>query len=533
LPYLYPLIFVAVYLTHFPLLELAYFWDEAGYYIPAALDFFHTGSLIPHSTLTNAHPPLPSVLLSTWWHMCGGPSIGATRILVCIFASIALLGVFRLARGVAGPLVATVVTVLTGLYPIWFAQSTLAHADIFTAAFTLWALSYYIIQPTAESPGHNRFAWAAVLFCFAALAKETAIINPVALALWELILLFSSDPEEKERREVHRRWILALASPILPLAIWYAYHFQHTGFIFGNPEFLRYNATGNLSAGRIFLSFWHRTVHLTMHMNMYVPVVLTIAILLTAKPVRRTPASLLRPVLPALVVVLMGNLIVYSVLGGALLTRYLLAMFPLILLICVSIWSERVRGWAWVAGLTAACFVTGLWVNPPYGFAPEDNLTYRDMVILHAQAINLIEKRYPAATVLTAWPASAELERPELGYSHKPFRVMRIENFAADEIQKAAQDPGGYDTMLIFSTKAVPIRSAFSLSRSHEAADTRYFDFHRDVSPEEAAAMLHGEVIWQNRRKNEWVAVLRFPRSVMASLQPLPVAGSQPPGRGN
>jgi hypothetical protein len=44
---LYPLFFAAVYLSHLTLLRLPYFWDEAGYYIPAAWDFFRTGTLIP------------------------------------------------------------------------------------------------------------------------------------------------------------------------------------------------------------------------------------------------------------------------------------------------------------------------------------------------------------------------------------------------------------------------------------------------------------------------------------------------------
>ena len=38
-----------------------------------------------------------------------------------------------------------------------------------------------------------------------------------------------------------------LAGCALPLAAWYAYHCCKTGFLFGNPEFLRYNAQANLS----------------------------------------------------------------------------------------------------------------------------------------------------------------------------------------------------------------------------------------------------------------------------------------------
>ncbi len=67
----FPVIFVALYLSHLTLLRLPYYWDEAGYYIPAAWDFFRTGSLIPTSTLTNAHPPLPSVYLALCWKASG------------------------------------------------------------------------------------------------------------------------------------------------------------------------------------------------------------------------------------------------------------------------------------------------------------------------------------------------------------------------------------------------------------------------------------------------------------------------------
>src|SRR5260370_9317267 len=55
---LFALFFAGLMLLHAPLLRLPYFWDEAGYYIPAARDLFLTGTLIPQSTPSNAHPPL-------------------------------------------------------------------------------------------------------------------------------------------------------------------------------------------------------------------------------------------------------------------------------------------------------------------------------------------------------------------------------------------------------------------------------------------------------------------------------------------
>ena len=49
----YAVIFTALFLTHLPLLRLPYFWDEAGYFIPAARDLLLTGLLVPHTTLSN------------------------------------------------------------------------------------------------------------------------------------------------------------------------------------------------------------------------------------------------------------------------------------------------------------------------------------------------------------------------------------------------------------------------------------------------------------------------------------------------
>jgi 4-amino-4-deoxy-L-arabinose transferase-like glycosyltransferase len=524
---LYPLFFVAVYWPHFPLLRLPYFWDEAGYYIPAALDFSRTGALIPHSTLTNAHPPLPSILLAGWWHVAGY-SINGTRTFLCIVAAVALLGVFRLARMLGGTLLAVAVCAMTLLYPVWFSQSCMAHADLFAAAFTLWALGFFFARYV--TPGHNvrNLALAAFLFCCAALAKETSIVTPVVLALWEISLL-ATRPRHSSRagglgqsgpaEHASPKWVLALLTPLLPLVAWYAYHFHKTGFVFGNPEFLRYNATANLSALRVLLSLWHRFSHLTLHMGLWVPILATLALLFTPRLPGRTQPVLERPVLPAILVVIAGNALAFSVLGGALLTRYLLPVYPLEFLLLAALWQQRLRNIWPIVGLSLAAFVAALFLNPPYSFAPEDNLTWRDFVLLQQQGIGVIQKRFPAATVLTAWPAVTELEHPDLGYVRQPFAVDSIENFSPAQIEKASQDPGGFDTALVFSTKWTPPAGRWSFTRATQSSDVRFFDFHRDMSPQQIATLLHGEIVWQGYRNGEWAAVLHFPRIVQARLQ--------------
>jgi len=530
---LYPVFFAAVYLSHLTLLRLPYFWDEAGYYIPAAWDFFRTGTLVPVTTVTNAHPPLPSILLAIWWHIYGFVPSG-TRTLVCIVAAAALLAVYRMARGLTGSTAAWAVAALTALYPVWFAQSTLAHADIFAAAFTLWGLALYLdgIARSGEDSSARHSTrlkvGVTILFSFAALAKETAIVTPVALSAWQGLLWWRATREKRgDRSEArnldarsHLKWIAALLFPAVPLAAWYAYHFHRTGFVFGNPEFLRYNATANFNAQRIGLCLYHRFLHLTMHMNMFVPVACAIAAYFVPAISERT--RLPRAITEALSVVLLANWVAFSVLGGALLTRYLLPMYPLVLLLCVAEWRLHFQKWGWFAAFSAAAFCAGLWINPPYAFAPEDNLTYRDFIVLHQRAVAYITRTSPQATVLTAWPATSELSHPELGYTQLPVKTYAIRNFTLEEVQKAAADPGEYDTALVFSSKlSPPARFLRHTQRGPTDADRRYFDFHDDLQPQAIAAMLHGDIVWQaqNRDGGEWVAVLRFPRVVDAELR--------------
>src|SRR5436309_15967770 len=90
----FALIFIAIFLLHLPLLQLPYFWDEAGYYVPAARDLLLTGSLIPHSTVSNAHPPLVMKYLAVWWKLAGYSPV-VTRSTMLLVAAFALLGLFR------------------------------------------------------------------------------------------------------------------------------------------------------------------------------------------------------------------------------------------------------------------------------------------------------------------------------------------------------------------------------------------------------------------------------------------------------
>jgi Dolichyl-phosphate-mannose-protein mannosyltransferase len=511
----FPVIFAALYLSHVSLLRLPYYWDEAGYYIPAAWDFFRTGSLIPFTTTSNAHPPLPSVYLALWWKLSGYyPEV--TRESVLIVASFGLLAVWRLAqRGAGSGQVAFWTVLLTALYPVWFAQSTLAQADIFAAAFTLWGLVYAL-------PDDNRRPMVAALwFTAAVLSKETAIVVPVTLALLAIVDGFREAQSQSSSRWKEAAWF---ASCALPLMAWYAWHFSKTGFVFGNPEFLKYNAQNNFEPARFFAAFGHRLLHLTAHMNMFVPSLLTIAALMLTPRLDvdgRERPGISKAILWRILFLLLADAVLFSVLGGALLTRYLLPMYPLVLLVAVSTFSRRVPYWQALAALSAVAFVAGLFINPPYRFAPEDNLEYARVIRLHVAGIYQLNRRYPGSTVLSAWPVTDELTKPELGYTKTPYRVYPLEDFTEPQINRAADDPSGYSTALVFSTKYDPPTIRLSLGPKSEALDRQYFGLHHDLPPQAIALRLHGTLEWQREDHEQWIALIRFNRQFEAQT-PLP-----------
>ncbi len=508
----FSLIFSALFLTHAALLRLPYFWDEAGYYIPAARDFLLTGDLIPHTTLSNAHPPLLMIYLAAWWKFSGfTPAV--TRIAMLLVASLALLGIWRIGCVAANRTVAAATVACTAIFPVFFTQSTLAHLDMLAGALTLWGLAYYIEQKQAR---------AIVLFSLAALAKETAILTPVVLLLWELAC-----PWWKSRRfclqERNLKRTLSFLLCALPLLLWFVYHHHRTGYFLGNPEYLRYNLGATFTPVRIFFALLVRLWHALGYMNLFVLTLLTAAAMLEpalaeAGVARRRIAL---PVQLVFEILILAYMLAMAVLGGAVLARYLLPVYPLIVFLCVSTLHRRLRWWPVAVVAVMAAFTAGLTFNPPYRFAPEDNLTYRDYVLLHKQAASYLAQHAHGARVLTAWPASDEVSRPFLGYVKETIPVVRIENFTGEQMEMAAAAQGQYDWAYLFSTKYEPprllLRSAF-----WERLQRKFFDHHTDLPPDVAARMIGGRVVYRAQRRGEWIALVQIEHVENAQLQPHP-----------
>jgi hypothetical protein len=521
----FALVFVFIFLLHVPLLQLPYFWDEAGYYVPAARDLLLTGSLIPHSTVSNAHPPLVMAWLALWWKVVGFAPL-VTRTAMLLIAAFSLLGLFRLAERVVNRKVAVASTLCTALYPVFFAQSSLAQVDLASAGLTFWALSAYV-----EGQAVATVVW----FTFAALAKETAILAPMALAGWEVIgwLSRKTSPRSLWRdfengrnglessAESFRRVALLLI-PALPLALWYAYHYAHTGYVFGNPEFFRYNVAATLSPARFLLALAMRLWQVLGYMHLWV---LALAMLLAMWMLPPQHDSLgERPRIGIRVqmifyVVIIAYIVAMALIGGAVLARYMLPAVPLVIILSISTLWRRLSFWPVAVGCVALVFVAGWFWSPPYGFSPEDNLAYRDYIVLHEDGERFLEARYPMARVLTAWPASDEMTRPWLGYITRPMRVVRIEDFSLDEVLSAADFRSNYEVALIFSTKYEPGPARWDRWRTWTELKTRFFGFHRDLPPAAAAQILGGHVVFSERRQGQWVAVIEMEHGEMQNAE--------------
>jgi hypothetical protein len=500
---LFALLAAVLIAAHAPLLRLPYFWDEAGYYIPAARDLL-AGSLIPQSTPSNAHPPLVLAWIALSWKIFGYSPL-VTRVAMLLLAAFSLLGFFRLARTVSNPTVAASATLLTAAYPVFFAQSSLAQVDLPAAGLIFWGFEAYFRKQRVGT-----LAW----FSLAALVKETAILVPLALFLWHFSVYLcdlcgyrpSQAPPQTQPSAKNSQALLLL--PVVPLALWYAYHYFRTGYVFGNPEFFRYNVQGTLHPVRILLAALLRLWQAAGYMGLYV---LTIACALAMRLAPKHDAAGEKPcIAPAIQLTFLAVALIYggalSIIGGAVLARYMLPVVPLVILVCVSTIWRRLRLWKPVLAVAGLAFIAALFVNPPYGFAPEDNLAYRDYTRLHQHAETFLLTRYPNARVLTAWPASGELMQPYLGYVARPLQVVQIQDFTAGHLLPAAY--AQFDVALVFSTKYQAPPNIFDRWQLWQEWKARYFGFHHDVNPWAAADLLGGKLAYFEYRRGQWVGIV-------------------------
>ncbi len=280
--------------------------------------------------------------LAFWWkYSAFTPAV--TRTAMLLVATFALLGVWRLARRVANEYVAIATVLCTASYSVFFTQSSMAHLDMTACALTIWGLAMYV---------ERRPVATVVFLALAPLGKETAIITPMAVMAWEILCPLMGQHDGERLCFQNRDWVRtgSLLLCAVPLALWLSYHHYKTGYFLGNPEFLRYNLGATLTPVRVALAMLIRLWHLLGYLNLFVLTLLTFYAMSKLPLLERDGGERQRIPIPVQLVfgvVIAAHVVALSVLGGAVLARYMLPVLPLVILICVSTLRRRLRHWAW------------------------------------------------------------------------------------------------------------------------------------------------------------------------------------------
>ena len=223
-----------------------------------------------------------------------------------------------------------------------------------------------------------------------------------------------------------RRWRDAAlyAAPLVTLAAWMAALKRETGYWMGNAGFTDYNLFYLLHPVRLAVTLSRRLYYLfasSFHWAGAIAIVYAW---------RKSRIFYSRSWKVAWLFVA-AHVAMVTVLGGAVLERYLLPVMPIVYTAMVAgitllpRWPQRTLAVVLLFGVAAANFI-----NPPYPFPYENNLAFVDFLKLQMDATDYVEHWYPEARVSTAWPMALELSHPELGFVKRPIAVQFITNFS-------------------------------------------------------------------------------------------------------
>ncbi|HPT27567.1 MAG TPA: hypothetical protein PLZ95_14200, partial [Bryobacteraceae bacterium] len=401
-------------------------------------DLFSSGQLVPTSATPNIHPPAAMAWVALAWRVFA-PSVLVARCAMLLVGTMLLLAAFLLSVELCGSvpgLPAFFAAFALSLSPLVYTQSLLVQLDLPAAALTCLAIYLFLTEKH----------WLAVAAsCLLVLTKETGLLLPLTLGAW---LAF----EKRFQRA---------ATYLIPgavLGIWLAFLYSKTGSVFGNTEFGRYNLLWTMRLSHIAFSLVRRFYFLFIGNFHWIGTLGIAAGLLHGRFRRRRWA--VAGTFALLHVVLV------SVLGGAVLERYMLPVLPIFYaaaLVGFASWSVNRRWLAYLA--MVAGLVAGLFINPLFWpFPYENNLAIAAFTRLHQRTAQTIESQYAGARVATIWPLSAELANPRLGYVNKSVQTVELPSLSVQSIQAA--NPRSYDILVRFSRDWEP---EHSLLRSRAA----------------------------------------------------------------
>jgi 4-amino-4-deoxy-L-arabinose transferase-like glycosyltransferase len=469
-----------VFLAHLPYFGLAYFWDELGQFVPAALDILHDGAWIPHSTVPNAHPPGVMAYLALVWRIAGY-SITATRLSMLALAAAAVIFTFFLSRELSlhrAPSILAVVFLL--LDPLFYTQSMLAQLDMPAMLFTVLALLFFLADR------HTAAAACTALV----LSKETGAVLPLIL-----IIVLYRDPA----RSKYAAYYLA---PFAALAIWFFALWHSTGYIFGDPGFEHYNIAYSLNPVRASVALLRRFFYLFIDDFRWVG---SLAILMAWKRSNIFSTRAWKIIWGFIA----SHILLVSLLGGAVLERYLLPVLPLVYIAMGTAFQLVRPRWRYL-GVTALAsgLFAGLFLNPPFPFPYENNLAVVDFVRLHRAAAQFLEKSYPGKTVYTAWPLTQALRNPAFGYVDRAMSAAETSDLRFSTL--TALNPRSVDLLVLYSRTWEPSWGVLQWPVLRDFL-SRFYEYEREMTPAEVHQRFGLVSVQRWARRGQWIEIFSRP----------------------
>lgn len=470
---------IPLFVLHFRLISLPFFWDEQGQFVPTALDILRHGWWVARSTVPNVHPPGMEAVLALLYKLFGY-SIPLTRVAMLLWASFGLLFTFLLAIELsagAGGAPAFLPPLLLLVSPLFFMQSFMAQLDMPCMVLTLLCLLLFI---------KKNYAWAAVACVALVLVKETGIVVP--------FVFFCFRAWHKD----YRRAALFVPSAVA-LGIWLLILHSATGYWLGDPGFAHYNVGYALHPVRLLLCLARRIYYL-FFAEMRIVGTLVLIFTVRQSKVFRREAWAVTGAVSAL------SFLLVTTLGGAELERYLLPVLP-IFYIAVAIGLTQLK--QWMSATAVIAMVAGLlfciYWNPPYPFPFENNYAMVDFVDLQKAAGGFADEHLKNRTVATAWPYSTSLRNPEFGFVSTPMKVVETGDFHLNSIEAAK--PQSFDALITYTRTWEPEDGimANGLVRRFLA---KFYDWQPDITPEQCAALGFKQAVsWEIRGQNITVYV--------------------------
>jgi hypothetical protein len=466
--FLFTVPFIAL---HFGLLNLPYFWDEQGQFVPTALDLLRNGSWVAHSVVPNIHPPGVELYLVLWYKVFGY-SIVITRFAMLLVAGAGLLALFllsiELCRGVPG-LPAFLPPVLLTLSPLFFMQGMMAQLDMPAMSLTLLALLFFL---------RRRFLACALVCVALVLAKETGAVT--ALVLFCVLLW----------KRQFRTAAYYLGVPVA-LGAWLLLLHHQTGYWTGDPSFAQYNVWYSLQPVHILTTFLRHLYYLFFAEFRWIGTVLILLVRKRLWAYRSSDWAVTGLVCAA-------NFLLVTFLGGAALERYLLPILPFFyIVVTIALWQLPKLPRLAIGTALAVGLICSLFWNPPYPFPFENNYAMVDFVELQEAASYYIQDRLPGARIATAWPYTAGLRDPDFGFVDRPQKVVETNDFHVDSVKAIPRDK--YDALVVYTRTWAPGGGIISLPPIREFL-SKFYGYEPEITREQCAALgLQPEASWERR----------------------------------